>query len=118
MANSPDVAVGPERVPASNPPVRKPRAHTAPSPIDDGGRSAVAWMEDGGCFPGEHDGLKQVVGHALQVARGCRWQGRLNPSNDIRVAAHAMGTGADLVSRDRHFGHVDGFAWIRVPAKP
>ena len=27
------------------------------------------------------------------------------------IAAHAMETGADLVSADRHFEHVDGTAW-------
>ena len=34
-----------------------------------------------------------------------------------RIAAHAMETGADLVSADGHFGHVDGIVWVRVAAE-
>lgn len=41
---------------------------TAPAKIDDGGRSADAWKEDGVYFLGEDDCLKQVVGHVLQAA--------------------------------------------------
>ncbi len=45
------------------------------------------------------------------------------PTNDVWIAAHAMETGADLVSADRHFEHVDGIAWVRLraergPARP
>ena len=36
------------------------------------------------------------------------------PTNDVWIAAHALETGADLVSADRHFQHVEGIAWIRV----
>ena len=36
------------------------------------------------------------------------------PSNDVWIAAHAMETGADLVSADRHFEAVDGIAWLRL----
>ena len=42
-------------------------------------------------------------------AKGCRI-----PTNDVWIAAHAMETGADLVSADRHFEHVDGIAWVRL----
>ena len=42
---------------------------TAPSLIDDGGRSADAWKEDGVYFLSESNCLKQVVGHALQAER-------------------------------------------------
>ena len=42
-------------------------------------------------------------------AKGCRI-----PTNDVWIAAHAMETGADLVSADRRFEHVDGIAWIRL----
>ena len=45
-----------------------------------------------------------------------RAKGRPIPTNDIWIAAHAMETGADLVSADRHFEHVDGIAWIRLSA--
>ena len=43
---------------------------TAPSLIDDGGRSAEAWKEDGVYFLRDPDCLKQVVGHALEAERG------------------------------------------------
>ncbi len=36
------------------------------------------------------------------------------PTNDIWIAAHAMETGADLVSFDRHFQEVEGLAWIHL----
>ena len=36
------------------------------------------------------------------------------PTNDVWIAAHAMETGADLVSADRHFEVVDGIAWLRL----
>ena len=36
------------------------------------------------------------------------------PTNDVWIAAHAMETGADLVSADRHFGYVDQVVWVRV----
>lgn len=41
-----------------------------------------------------------------------RAKGRPIPTNDVWIAAHAMETGADLVSADRHFEHVDGIAWV------
>ena len=34
------------------------------------------------------------------------------PTNDIWIAAHAMETGADLLSFDRHFQRVDGLVWV------
>jgi len=34
------------------------------------------------------------------------------PTNDIWVAAHAMETGADLLSFDRHYAAIDGLAWV------
>jgi tRNA(fMet)-specific endonuclease VapC len=37
------------------------------------------------------------------------------PTNDIWIAAHAMETGADLLSFDEHFEHVEGLAWIHLP---
>ena len=42
---------------------------TDPSLIDDGGRSAEAWKEDGVYFLRDPDCLKQVVGHALEAER-------------------------------------------------
>ena len=41
-------------------------------------------------------------------------KGRPIPTNDVWIAAHAMETGADLVSSDGHFEHVDGIVWVRV----
>ena len=47
-----------------------------------------------------------------RIAAALRAKGRPIPTNDIWIAAHAMETGADLLSFDRHFGEVDGLAWI------
>jgi len=44
---------------------------TAASLIDDGERSAESWKEDGVYFLSDSDCLKQVIGHALEVARPC-----------------------------------------------
>ena len=49
-----------------------------------------------------------------RIARSLRAKGRPIPTNDVWIAAHTMETGADLVSADRHFGHVDGITWIPV----
>jgi len=47
-----------------------------------------------------------------RIAASLRRKGTPLPVNDMWIAAHAMEAGADLVSRDRHFGEVDGLAWI------
>ena len=47
-----------------------------------------------------------------RVAASLRRKGRPLPSNDIWIAAHAMESGADLLSFDQHFAQVDGLAWI------
>ena len=49
-----------------------------------------------------------------RIAAALRTKGRPIPSNDIWIAAHAMETGADLVSYDHHFTHVDGLAWMHL----
>ena len=49
-----------------------------------------------------------------QVMTALRAKGRPIPTNDVWIAAHAMETGADLVSADRHFQHIDGLAWHRL----
>ena len=51
-----------------------------------------------------------------RVAARLRAKGRPIPSNDIWIAAHAMETGADLISYDGHFDHVDGLAWTHLSA--
>lgn len=47
-----------------------------------------------------------------RIAAALRRKRRPLPTNDIWVAAHALESGADLLSFDRHFGHVDGLAWV------
>ena len=47
-----------------------------------------------------------------RIAAALRAKGRPIPTNDIWIAAHAMETGADLLSFDAHFVEVDGLAWI------
>ena len=48
-----------------------------------------------------------------RIAASLRRKGRALPTNDIWIAAHAMESGADLISFDRHFDQVDGIAWIQ-----
>ena len=52
-----------------------------------------------------------------RIAAALRAKGRPIPTNDVWIAAHAMETGADLVSADGHFEHVDGIVWVRVAAE-
>lgn len=48
-----------------------------------------------------------------RVAAALRRRGRPIPTNDVWIAAHAMESGADLVSLDRHFfGEIEGLAWV------
>ncbi len=51
-----------------------------------------------------------------RIAAALRAKGRPIPTNDVWIAAHAMETGADLVSDDSHFEHVEGIVWVRVTA--
>ena len=46
-----------------------------------------------------------------RISAELRKKGRPIPTNDIWIAAHAMEAGADLVSSDPHFGHIDGLPW-------
>ncbi|MDE0023135.1 MAG: type II toxin-antitoxin system VapC family toxin [Spirochaetaceae bacterium] len=52
-----------------------------------------------------------------RIAAALRAKGRPIPTNDIWIAAHAMETGTELISSDGHFKHVDGLAWVHVPAE-
>ena len=52
-----------------------------------------------------------------RVMTALKAKGRPIPTNDVWIAAHAMETGADLVSADAHFEHVDGIVWIRITTK-
>ncbi len=49
-----------------------------------------------------------------RIAVGLRAKGRPIPINDVWIAAHAMETGADLVSADGHFEYVEGIVWVQV----
>jgi tRNA(fMet)-specific endonuclease VapC len=46
-----------------------------------------------------------------RVMAALRAKGRPIPTNDAWIAAHALETGAELLSRDEHFRAVDGLAW-------
>jgi tRNA(fMet)-specific endonuclease VapC len=47
-----------------------------------------------------------------RIAAVLRDKGKPIPTNDIWIAAHAMETGAELLSFDGHFGAIDGLAWV------
>ena len=49
-----------------------------------------------------------------RIAAALTAKGNPIPGNDVWIAAHAMETGADLVSADRHFEAVDGIAWLEL----
>ncbi len=49
-----------------------------------------------------------------RIMTSLRQKGRPIPTNDVWIAAHVMETGADLVSADGHFEHVDGIVWNRI----
>ena len=49
-----------------------------------------------------------------RIMASLREKGRPIPTNDVWIAAHAMETGADLVSADSHFGHIDQVVWVSV----
>lgn len=51
-----------------------------------------------------------------RIAAALRAKGRPIPTNDVWIAAHAMETGADLVSAYGHFEQVEGIVWVRVAA--
>lgn len=52
-----------------------------------------------------------------RIAAALRAKGRPIPTNDVWIAAQAMETGADLVSADQHFGHIDGIVWTPIDAR-
>ena len=61
------------------------------------------------------------VGHVTadrysRISAALRAKGRPIPTNDVWIAAHAMETGADLVSADQHFRHIDGIVWTPISA--
>jgi tRNA(fMet)-specific endonuclease VapC len=48
-----------------------------------------------------------------RIAAALRRKVRPLPTNDIWIAAHAMESGAELLSFDRHFEQVEGLAWVQ-----
>ena len=49
-----------------------------------------------------------------RIAANLRAKGRPIPSNDMWIAAHALESGAELLSFDEHFEAVDGLVWTRI----
>lgn len=47
-----------------------------------------------------------------RIATALRKRGTPLPSNDIWIAAQALETGADLISFDQHFSHIEGLGWV------
>ena len=52
-----------------------------------------------------------------RICAALKRKGKPIPTNDAWIAAHAMETGAELVSFDAHFEEVDGLSWTR-PGDP
>ncbi len=50
-----------------------------------------------------------------RIMASLKAKGRPIPTNDVWIAAHAIETGADLLSADTHFEQVDGIAWLQLP---
>ena len=48
-----------------------------------------------------------------RIAAGLRRAGRPIPTNDIWICAHVFESGAELVTFDAHFEHVNGLVWTR-----
>lgn len=46
-----------------------------------------------------------------RIAAALRAKGRPIPTNDVWIAAHAMESGADLISYERHFESIGGLIW-------
>lgn len=47
-----------------------------------------------------------------RISADLRMKGLPIPLNDIWIAAHALETGATLISSDPHFKRVDGLSWF------
>jgi predicted nucleic acid-binding protein len=47
-----------------------------------------------------------------RIASALRRRGTPIPTNDVWIAAHALETGADLLSFDLHFQDIEGVAWV------
>ncbi len=51
-----------------------------------------------------------------RISTELRRKGRPVPINDIWIAAHTMEAGANLISSDPHFSHIDNLPWVEFPA--
>ena len=49
-----------------------------------------------------------------RIASQLKRQGTPIPNNDIWIAAQALETGSEVVSRDRHFHHVPGLVLLAI----
>jgi len=49
-----------------------------------------------------------------RIAALLRRKGKPLPTNDIWIAAHAIESGAELLSSDRHFEWIEGLIWTRI----
>lgn len=55
---------------------------------------------------------KRTCNRFGQIATQLRRKGKPIPQNDVWIAAHALETGADLVTEDTHFKYVNGLSLI------
>jgi tRNA(fMet)-specific endonuclease VapC len=49
-----------------------------------------------------------------RIAASLKQKGTPLPSNDIWIAAHAMESGSELLSFDRHFEKIEGLIWRKL----
>jgi len=49
-----------------------------------------------------------------RIAASLRQKGTPLPTNDIWIAAHAVESGAELLSFDRHFEAIEGLVWTHL----
>lgn len=49
-----------------------------------------------------------------RIAASLRQKGTPLPTNDIWIAAHAIESGAELLSFDRHFEAIEGLVWTHL----
>ena len=49
-----------------------------------------------------------------RIGASLRAKGRPIPSNDMWIAAHALESGAELLSADEHFEAIEGLVWTRI----
>jgi tRNA(fMet)-specific endonuclease VapC len=49
-----------------------------------------------------------------RIGASLRAKGRPIPGNDMWIAAHALESGAELLSADEHFEAIEGLVWTRI----